>query len=83
MELSQDVGHVPIVFLRFNPDQYNIGNIVVTSCWGVNKKGLAVVKKSKIDEWKNRLHTLKEAIDYWTNPTNQTNKTVEIIELFY
>ena len=48
MELSQDVGHKPIIFIRFNPDEYTDENgDCVTSCWGVNKLGLCVVKKSK------------------------------------
>lgn len=25
MQLSQDVGHRPIIFIRFNPDEYNVG----------------------------------------------------------
>jgi len=32
MELSQDVGFRPIVFIRFNQDGYKI-----TSCWYINK----------------------------------------------
>jgi hypothetical protein len=84
MELSQDVGHKPIVFIRFNPDEYTgeDGN-GVTSCWGVNGKGICVVKKSKEKEWESRLERLREQVEYWTNPDNATEKTVEIIELFY
>ena len=55
MELSQDLGHRPIVFIRFNPDDYNENEIVVNSCWGLNNKGICVVKKSKKDEWNQRL----------------------------
>ena len=47
MELSQDLGHRPIVFIRFNPDGYKKGETNITSCWGVDKKGICVVKKSK------------------------------------
>jgi hypothetical protein len=82
MELSQDVGHRPIVFIRFNPDDYTNGT-TVTSCWGADKNGICVVKKSKISEWNQRLHTLEEHIHYWLNPSHTTNKTVEIIQLFY
>ena len=49
MELSQDVGHRPIVFIRFNPDDYTHGT-TVTSCWGADKNGICVVKKTKISE---------------------------------
>lgn len=30
MELSQDVGHLPIVFIRFNPDDYRNEEINIT-----------------------------------------------------
>jgi hypothetical protein len=83
MELSQDVGHRPIVFIRFNPDDYKQDGENITSCWGQNQKGVCVVRKSKKDEWTQRLKTLEEQIYYWVNPSNMTNKTVEIIQLFY
>jgi len=85
MELSNDAGHRPIVFIRFNPDDYMIQNKqeTVKSCWVVNKLGLCVIKKDKKDEWNARLDSLKQQIDYWTNAENKTDKTVEIIQLFY
>ena len=83
MELSQDVGHRPIVFIRFNPDDYDNNGINVTSCWGQNKNGICIVKKSKKKEWAQRLSVLEEHINYWINPINKTNKTIETIQLFY
>ena len=83
MELSQDLAHRPIVFIRFNPDDYNKNGTNVSSCWGPDKKGICVVKKSKKSEWIQRLNTLEEQINYWINPTNMTNKTIETIQLFY
>jgi hypothetical protein len=83
MELSKDVEHRPIIFIRFNPDDYIKNNIKITSCFGYNKKGIIVVKKSKTEEWKQRLNILEETINYWINPDNNTNKTIEIIQLFY
>ena len=83
MELSQDVGHKPIVFIRFNPDEYYNEEIVISSCWGIDKKGISVVKKSKEKEWEKRLNTLKEQVIYWIHPDNITTKTVEIIQLFF
>ena len=83
MELSQDLGHRPIVFIRFNPDDYEKNGTNITSCWGLDKNGICVVKKSKKDEWIQRLNTLEEHINYWINPENTTNKTIEIIQLFY
>lgn len=82
MELSQDVGHRPIVFIRFNPDDYNDGDgNTIKSCWKVNKLGIIQIDKKKIKEWELRINTLKTQIQYWI--TNSTEKTVEIIELFY
>ena len=84
MELSQDVSHRPLIIIRFNPDEYTDANgDDVTSCWGMNKLGLCVVKKSKEKEWESRLERLREQVEYWTNPENATEKTVEIVELFY
>jgi len=83
MELSQDIGHRPIVFIRFNPDDYEKDGENITSCWGMNKKSICIVKKSKKDEWNERLTCLEETILYWSNPLNKTNKTIETIQLFY
>jgi len=81
MELSQDLAHRPIVFIRFNPDEYQKGDSTITSCWGTNKNGICVVKPSKKVEWEQRLHALGETIEYWLK--HRTDKTVEIIQLFY
>ena len=81
MELSQDVGHKPIVFIRFNPDDYEENEIVIKSCWSINKKGICIIKNSK--EWTQRLNALKEQIIYWIHSDNITTKTIEIIQLFY
>jgi hypothetical protein len=83
MEISQDLGHRPIVFIRFNPDEYNKNGKIITSCWSQNNKGVTCVKKSKTEEWQNRLTTLKEQIKYWIEPINKTNKIIETVELFY
>ena len=83
MELSQDLGHRPIVFIRFNPDDYDKNGTNITSCWGQDKKGICVVKQSKKIEWEQRLNALKENINYWINQENITNKTIETIQLFY
>ncbi len=83
MELSKDVGHRPIVFIRFNPDDYNTKSANITSCWGNNKSGICVIKKMKKKEWNERLEALENQINYWINPENKTNKTIETIQLFY
>jgi hypothetical protein len=83
MELSQDLGHRPIVFIRFNPDEYDENGKMIASCWGLDKKGICSIKKSKKQEWFERLNVLGEQIIYWVNPRNKTQKTIEIIQLFY
>ena len=83
MELSQDLAHRPIVFIRFNPDDYEKDGYTVDSCWGINKTGICDVKKSQRKEWNRRLTVLEENIAYWVNPENTTNKTIETVQLFY
>jgi hypothetical protein len=83
MLLSQDIGHRPLVFIRFNPDEYNKKDGKVTSCWSLNGKGICTVKKIKQKEWSERLEALTDQIEYWINPENKTDKTVEIVQLFY
>lgn len=83
MELSLDVGHRPIIFIRFNPDKYKSGNTLISSCWHQNNKGTLVIKKTKNDEWNERLNKLKNEIEFWTNPNNVSDKTVHITKLFY
>ena len=81
MELSQDVGHIPIIFIRFNPDDYKINLKNITSCWRQGKHGIYTIKKCKQEEWNERLIILKEQINYWL--INKTSKLIEIIQLFY
>jgi hypothetical protein len=82
MELSQDLQHRPIVFIRFNPDSYtNTDGILVKSCWKLNKLGVMTIKKTKQKEWEERIDAVKEQIQYWID--NPGEKTIEIIELFY
>jgi hypothetical protein len=82
MEISQDVGHRPIVFIRFNPDSYtDINNQKIASCWGANKLGFMVVKPTKLKEWEDRIKSLHEQIQYWID--NVPEKTIETVQLFY
>jgi hypothetical protein len=82
MEISQDLNHRPVIFIRFNPDEYiNEKGIKIKSCWKLNKLGVISIVKTKKIEWDERIKILKELIQYWID--NQTTKTIEIIELFY
>ena len=81
MEISQDLCFRPIVFIRFNPDNYKNGDKNITSCWGTNQKGIHNIKKSKEKEWNNRLEILYTHIEHWINTV--PDKTIEIDYLFY
>ena len=82
MELSQDLQHRPIVFIRFNPDDFtNEKGELVKSCWKLNKLGILHIIQSKKKEWEHRIECLKQEIQYWVD--NPTEKTIEIVELFY
>jgi hypothetical protein len=83
MELSQDVGHRPIIFIRFNPDDYEKDDSIIKSCWGNNKQGICCVKKSKQKEWNSRLQVLQETIAYWLQPNNKTNRYIQVVQLYY
>ena len=83
MELSQDVGFRPIIFIRFNPDSYKINDKKIISCWYLNKLGIYQINKKKTNEWNDRLKNLKETIEYWCNPEHKIDKTIEIIQLYY
>jgi hypothetical protein len=41
MQISQDLQHRPVIFIRFNPDDYtNKDGILIKSCWKLNKLGV-------------------------------------------
>ena len=84
MEISKDLNHRNIIFIKFNPDDYiNSKGIKINSCWTLNKLGILVVSDTYKNEWNKRLQLLCDQINYWNNPINRTNKILEIIELFY
>jgi hypothetical protein len=81
MELSQDVGHRPIVIMRFNPDDYRDEySKKVPSCWGITREtGLCKLVHS--GDWKRRLSTLKDTIEGLI--AAPSTKVLETIYLFY
>ena len=84
MEISKDLNHRPIIFIRFTPAGYTsqAGSKILSS-WGISNLGLSTIKKNKKREWNKRLERLKEEIEYWSNEKNKTNKTLEVIQLYY
>ena len=82
MEISQDVSHRNIVFIRFNTDEYLDKNgSLIKSCWKLNKQGMFCISSSNQNLWMKRLGVLKEQIQYWMD--NSSDKMVEIVQLFY
>lgn len=82
MELSQDLNHIPVVFIRFNPDDYVKNGNKIKSCWKVHKNtGIIQIDKNKKNEWKERLENLKNTIHRWTK--TMTTKMIEIVKLYY
>jgi hypothetical protein len=81
MIISQDLNFRPIIFIRFNPDDYTINDKKITSCWGPNGNGIMSVKKTKKKEWVTRLDKLKETVTYWINTPSE--KPIEIDNLFF
>ena len=79
MELSQDLDHRPITFIRFNPDSYIENNKKVSSCWRVDKTGICKINKKT--EWSNRLNKLKDSIS--ESIQNIPDKTIATVTLFY
>jgi hypothetical protein len=80
MILSQDIGHRPITFIRFNPDGYTDCNgKKVKSCWSLTKLG--VIKISKQKEWYERINKLIETIKHYIE--HNSEKMVNTIQLFY
>ena len=99
MELSLDVTHRPIVFLRFNPDAYykkkhlnekekkkeeeEEEKELVSSCWNMDSTGVSKLKKSKRSEWADRLEILGQQIAYWTQPDQKVDRVVEVVQMFF
>ncbi len=82
MQISQDLHHRPVVFIRFNPDAYtNPDGVLVKSCWKLNKLGVTQISNRNEKKWIERINTLKTQIQYWID--NPVEKTIEIVELFY
>jgi hypothetical protein len=82
MELSQDIGHRPVVFIRFNPDAYiDETGAKVKSCFTTNKNGITTISKAQQNQWKLRIQKLLESIQHWSN--TQADKTIEMVHLYF
>jgi hypothetical protein len=81
-QISQDLYHRNIIFIRFNPDSYvDSTDKKIPSCWSTNKLGLLVVSKTQEKNWIERIDTLINQIQFCVD--NPTEKKIDTIELFY
>jgi EsV-1-7 cysteine-rich motif len=81
MELFEDLGNRPIVFIRFNPDAYsNKDGELVKSCFNYHKTTGAPYVGDK-DDFNHRLTTLDNTMR--TQIDNIPEKEVTIVNLFY
>jgi hypothetical protein len=82
MQISEDLYHRNLTFIRFNPDGYvDSDNTKIPSCWAPNKFGVMTIKKTQEKNWENRIDTLIKQIQFCVE--NPSGKTIDIIELFY
>lgn len=75
MEIFQDLGNRPIIFIRFNPDKYDD----IKGCFYKYKGKL----KIRDDEFEIRKNKLIEILKYWINYDNIPDKERTCIYLFY
>tara|TARA_B110000483_G_scaffold215491_1_gene266204 strand:+ start:501 stop:959 length:459 start_codon:yes stop_codon:yes gene_type:complete len=82
MLLSKDLGHRPLVMVRFNPDGYeNERKEKIPSPWRVTKHGTMEIKKKWRAAWDARLSALGDTVQYWMESSGE--KMVECIEMYY
>jgi hypothetical protein len=75
MEIFQDLGERPIVFIRFNPDSYtNISGIKINSCFDK-------IYRLRKKEWEKRINVLNENINKYIKEIPKKLVTIEY--LFY
>ncbi len=79
MQISKDLNHKNISFIRFNPDKYTIKNTSTPSCWTINKKGLCVLADKP--NWDKRLDVLKEKVKIKIK--SKQTKMIDIENLFF
>jgi len=81
MEIFQDFGNRPIIFIRFNPDKYiNKKGEKIESCFrNQNQLNIPIIKSKK--NWNLRLELLKRTISKWIIDIPEKEITYEY--LFY
>ena len=82
MAIMQDCGFIPLVVIRFNPDEYiDEEGKKITSCWGLDKNGISKIKNNKKNEFIERLEHFKKIVLFYIY--NVPQKEITEIKLFY
>ena len=76
MELYEDLGRRPIVFVRLNPDEYKQNNETVSSAFHVSKRGVVI---KRISEYNRRLDLLISSVDDHVH-NGQPEKAITIVK---
>lgn len=79
MELFEDLGARPIIFIRLNPDSYKIDGKVVKGCFIRTKAGELKLVKKELSE---RFAALQEAVESAIND-GIPSKELTYVKLFY
>jgi len=80
MEISRDLGHRPLVFIRFNPDSYHTAaGEIVESCWRLNELGTCSLTDPT--EWAARTVHLVDTVRHYLN--TPTDKTLTVASLYF
>ncbi len=84
-EIWNDVGHRPIVFVRFNPDKYKDehGNNVPSPWGGKRANGAATLSKKWKSAWEARLEKLRETVENYMDSRNMEDKNYEMALRWY
>jgi hypothetical protein len=77
------LGNQPIIFIRFNPDDYyDESQNLVKSCW-TKSGGICEISKRRELEWQSRLNCLRDVIQYWISNAPEPTEQIHTEYLFY
>ncbi len=84
-EFWNNVGHAPLVFVRFNPDKYKDehGSNVPSPRGGKRVNSVATQSKKWKSAWEARLEKLRETVEKNMDSRNMEGKNYEIVHYYY
>jgi hypothetical protein len=78
MEISQDVRHKPVVFIRINPDEYRSKDGYVDGAFTLTANGVVI---KRVAEFDSRLSLLKQTVK--DAMATCPDRTITVIKLFF